>query len=243
MDTSLATSQDPGSERRRPARVRVYEQLRAELLTAAYSPFHRFTEENVAERFQLSRTPVRDALARLEADGLLVKREGALYRYMPTLEEFTDLYELRILLESQGIDRAIADPTITHERGLLTAEQDLWVSRLESGITPDPGFVDADEHFHLALLGAAGNGELVGALERVNRRIRPIRMHDYLTQDRVDATITEHLEILELVLTGRLREARDFLRTHVGQSQSIVEARAARAMQISHMNHGMDPHR
>nr|WP_201468444.1 GntR family transcriptional regulator [Microbacterium hydrocarbonoxydans] len=243
MDTSLATSQDPGSERRLPARIRVYEQLRTELLTALYSPFHRFTEENVAERFELSRTPVRDALARLEADGLLVKRDGALYRYMPTLEEFTDLYELRILLESQGIDRAIADPTIAHERSQLTAEQDLWVTRLETGITPDPGFVDADEHFHTALLGAAGNRELVQALERVNRRIRPIRMHDYLTQDRVDATITEHLEILELVLTGRLREARDFLRTHVGQSQSIVEARAARAMQISHMNPGLDPHR
>lgn len=236
----MATSQGPADQRRRPARIRVYEQLRTELLTAIYSPFHRFTEENVAERFQLSRTPVRDALARLEADGLLVKRDGALYRYMPTLEEFTDLYELRILLESQGIDRAITDPTVRHEQRLLTAEQSLWFARLEAGITPDPGFVDADEHFHLALLGAAGNRELVGALERVNRRIRPIRMHDYLTQDRVDATISEHLEILELVLSGRLPEARDFLRTHVGQSQSIVEARAARAMQISHMNAGLD---
>jgi len=241
MDTTLATSPDPGAERRRPARIRVYEHLRAELLTAMHSPFHRFTEEYVAERFAVSRTPVRDALARLEADGLLVKRDGALYRYMPTLEEFTDLYELRILLESQGIDRAIADPTVSHDRHALAAEQALWIARLDAGVEPDPGFVDADEHFHLALLGAAGNRELVGALERVNRRIRPIRMHDYLTQDRVDATIREHLEILDLVLTGRLGEARDFLRTHVGQSQSIVEARAARAMQISHMNHGLDP--
>lgn len=240
MDTTLATSRDPGAARRRPARIRVYEELRTELLTAAYSPFHRFTEENVAERFALSRTPVRDALARLEADGLLVKRDGALYRYMPTLEEFTDLYELRILLECHGIDRALADPTVRHDRAGLTAEQDVWIARRDAGIAPDPGFVDADEQFHLALLGAAGNREVTGALERVNRRIRPIRMHDYLTQDRVDATIREHLEILELVLTGRLGEARDFLRAHVGQSQSIVEARAARAMQISHMNPGLD---
>lgn len=220
----------------------MYEQLRAELLTATYSPYHRFTEENVAERFALSRTPVRDALARLEVDGLLVKRDGALYRYVPTLEEFTELYELRILLECQGIDRAIADPTVRHERQLLAAEQALWAFRLESAIVPDPGFVDADERFHLALLGAAGNRELVAALERVNRRIRPIRMHDYLTQDRVDATIREHLDILDLVLSNRLPQARDFLRAHVGQSQSIVEARAARAMQLSHMNPGLDPH-
>ncbi|MGF6822856.1 DNA-binding GntR family transcriptional regulator [Microbacterium sp. ZKA21] len=242
MDTSLATSEEPTLSRRRPARVRIYEELRAELLTATHSPFHRFTEENIADRFVVSRTPVRDALARLEADGLLVKRDGALYRYMPTLEEFTELYELRILLESHGLDRAISDPTVHHEASVLIREQSLWHARLDDGVTPDPGFVDADEQFHVSLLRSAGNGELVTALERVNRRIRPIRMHDYLTQDRVDATISEHLEILELVLRGRLREARDFLRTHVGQSQSIVEARAARAMQISHMNHRTDPH-
>ncbi|MCC2028296.1 GntR family transcriptional regulator [Microbacterium sp. YMB-B2] len=242
MDTSLATSSDPGSVDRRPARIRIYEQLRSELLSAVFSPFHRFTEENVAERFVVSRTPVRDALARLEADGLLIKRDGALFRYTPTLEEFTDLYELRILLEVQGIDRALNDPTVHHDRERITAEQLVWTTRLEQGVAPDAGFVDADEQFHIALLRAAGNLELVSALERVNRRIRPIRMHDYLTQDRVDATISEHLEILELVLTGRLSEARDFLRTHVGQSQSIVEARAARAMQISHMTPGLDPH-
>ncbi|WOF23231.1 GntR family transcriptional regulator [Microbacterium betulae] len=221
---------------RMPARRRVYEALRAELLTAAVSPFQRFTEEDVAERFSVSRTPVRDALARLEADGLLVKRSGALYRYMPTLEEFTELYELRILLESHGIDRAMSDPTIRHSQTVLEQEMAVWQERAERTIEPDPGFVDADEQFHVELLRAAGNAQLVQALQRVNRRIRPIRMHDYLTQDRVDATVAEHLEIIELTLRGRLHEARDTLRRHIGLSQSVVQARAARAMQIAQMS-------
>lgn len=234
MDTTLSATES-GHAKRVPARIRIYEALRAELLTTSISPFHRFTEENVAERFGVSRTPVRDALARLEVDGLLIKRDGALFRYTPTLTEFTELYELRVLLETRGLDRAIEDPTVRHDRSALEVEQALWQERAEARIAPDPGFVMADEGFHMALLGAAGNSELTTALERVNRRIRPVRMHDYLTQDRVDATIGEHLEIFESVLSGRLREARDRLRKHVGQSQSIVEARAARAMQLSNM--------
>ncbi|WP_231916169.1 GntR family transcriptional regulator [Microbacterium karelineae] len=224
-----------GRARRVPARTRVYESLREQLLTTATDPFHRYTEENVAEQFGVSRTPVRDALARLEVDGLLIKRDGALFRYTPTLTEFTELYELRVVLETRGLERAIDDPTVRHDTAMLEAEQALWQERAEAQIAPDPGFVMADEGFHLALLGSAGNSELTSALERVNRRIRPVRMHDYLTQDRVDATIREHLEIFEAVLSGRLREARDRLRKHVGQSQSIVEARAARAMQLSNM--------
>ncbi|MGO1768495.1 MAG: GntR family transcriptional regulator [Microbacterium sp.] len=233
MDTAISTKTATPQKRRVPARVRVYEALRQELLTTAMSPFQRLTEENVAERFEVSRTPVRDALARLEADGLLVKRDGALFRYTPTLGEFTELYELRVVLETRGLDRAIEDPTVTHDRVALEAEQALWTERAGADLAPDPGFVVADERFHLALLKAAGNSELAGALERVNRRIRPVRMHDYLTQDRVDATIDEHLEILDSVLRGRLREARDRLRTHVGLSQAVVMTRAARAMQMS----------
>jgi len=237
MDTVLDTS-DAGSRSapRVPARRRIYEALRAELLSSAVSPFHRFTEENVAERFAVSRTPVRDALVRLQADGLLVDRDGALYRYMPSIEEFAELYELRVLLESHGLARAIDDPTIHHSRSVLEAEQALWEERAAAGLRPDPGFVDADEHFHATLLHAAGNEQLVRALENVNRRIRPVRMYDYLTQDRVDATIAEHLEIVELVLRGELRTARDALRQHVGSSQSIVQARAARAMQLAQLS-------
>lgn len=244
MDTSLSTAPDgaadTGTGRRRPARERVYETLRDELLGTAVSPFKRLTEESVAERFGVSRTPVRDALARLHADGLLVKRDGALYRYVPSLQEFTELYELRMTLERRGIERALEDPTVGHDRAILEPEVRLWHERLDTGVEPSPGFVVADEQFHVTLLRSAGNREVTRALAAVNQRIRPVRMHDYLTADRVTATITEHIEIGELVLRGRLAEARDALQRHVGQSQAIVEARAIRAMHLSQMA-ALDP--
>lgn len=228
MDTTPNTPTDAGPrERRRSTRQRVYDELLAELLTTNVSPFHRFTEENTAERFGASRTPVRDALLRLEADGVLVRRDGALYRYVPSAREFFELYELRVTLETAGLDRALADPTVRHDRAVLESELALWLDRRETTPDPSPRFVLADEQFHVTLLGAAGNSEATRALERVNRRIRPVRMHDYLTADRMEATVNEHLDILEHVLRGDVAGARELLTWHVGQSQLVVHARAA----------------
>lgn len=241
MDTSLDTKQDseggPAKGKRQSARERVYETLRDELLGTSFSPYKRLTEESVAARFGVSRTPVRDALARLQTDGLLVKRDGALFRYVPTLQEFTELYELRLALERRGIERAIEDPTITHQLVVVEKELNLWHQRREEGVEPSAGFVTADEQFHVSLLEAAGNREITRTLRAVNQRIRPVRMHDYLTEDRVEATITEHIQIAELVLESKLSEARDALRAHVGESQAVVEARALRAMHMTQMAH------
>ncbi len=194
------------------------------------SPFERLTEAAVAQRFEVSRTPVREALGRLLADGLLANRQGALFPYAPNRRELGDLYELRVVLERAGIERAITDPTVHHDREVLEPELHRWYGLRETGAEPDAGFVTEDEQFHTTLLRSAGNLELVSVLQLVNQRIRPVRMHDYLTADRMSATIAEHIGIAELVLSGKLPEALDALRVHVGDSQGVVVSRAGRML-------------
>jgi DNA-binding GntR family transcriptional regulator len=89
-----------------------------------------------------------------------------------------------------------------------------------------------DEGFHATLLRASGNDALVEALEHVNRRIRPIRMYDYLTVDRLEATVSEHIAIAELVLDGDLSQALKSLRDHVEESRTVVMERAAKALPL-----------
>ncbi|WP_115932692.1 GntR family transcriptional regulator [Citricoccus muralis] len=230
MDTTVDTRQGfPGaaaSGRKVTEQERVYLQLRDDLLAGAISPLVRITEMRVAERYSVSRTPARDALARLRADRLLAFRDGALYRYMPTRKELSDLYELRVTLERQGIVRCTGGADTVHDTALIEDELALWHERKSQGVTPDAGFVTADEQFHLTLLLASGNTEMVEILKGVNQRIRSVRMHDYLTQDRINSTIDEHLEIGELVLTGRLLEALEALESHIGESQTVSLARA-----------------
>ncbi len=231
MDTAAA----PVRGRKEPARARVYRELRDEVMTGLWSPFEPLTEERIADRMEVSRTPVRDALARLEADGLLVKRGSTLFVYTPSHSELTGLYELRITLERRGVERAIEDPTVKHDRAVLEPELHRWCSMREQPPAPDAGFVTHDEQFHVTLLRSAGNEQLVQALTTVNGRIRSVRMHDYLTEDRMAATIAEHVEIAELVLSGRLPAALQRLREHVGASQQVVMARAAQSLAMTRM--------
>jgi DNA-binding GntR family transcriptional regulator len=70
----------------------------------------------------------------------------------------------------------------------------------------------------------------VEALKAVNQRIRPVRMYDYLTEDRLEATIEEHLQIGQFVLDNDLGAALAALRSHVEESRDVVMERASRAL-------------
>src|SRR5690606_33479539 len=80
-------------------RDRVYLSLRDDLMSGRISPDERLGEEKLAERYLVSRTPVREALARLVSDGLVERREHSWFPFRPRFDDLADLYELRTLLE------------------------------------------------------------------------------------------------------------------------------------------------
>lgn len=219
-------------------RDRVYLAIRDELMNGGVSPYDRLTEERWAGRLGVSRTPVREALARLQADGIVVKRDGGLHLFVPSFRELTDLYELRIALELRGLTRVLEDPTLHHDRARLEAELERWHGFRDHRPDPDAGFVGHDEQFHTTLLDASGNPSLTEALAQANRRIRSVRMYDYLTEDRMTATITEHIAIVDLVVRGRIAQALEALRDHVGASREVVMQRAATALEMTRMMAG-----
>ncbi|AYG03251.1 GntR family transcriptional regulator [Gryllotalpicola protaetiae] len=229
----MATNNSTVETDRRSAASRsalVYQQLRALLMDGSVAPTERLTEEALADRFEVSRTPVREALSRLQTDGLIERRDGGLYLLIPSFDTLAELYELRITLELRGIQRAIDDRTLRHDRTVLDAELAKWYGLRTALPAPDAGFVNTDEAFHQTLLRSSGNEALVDALRNVNRRIRPIRMYDYLTEDRIDATIAEHIAIAEFVRDDDLSAALAALREHVEESRQVVMERAAAAL-------------
>ncbi|MFE3458193.1 GntR family transcriptional regulator [Nocardiopsis aegyptia] len=211
-------------------RDRVYGLLREEVLSGRVTPRTRLGEVRLAERFGVSRTPVREALARLHSDGLVERRENGFYVTVPNLPELRDLYELRVALELRGIARAIEDPSIRHDRAVLLGELDRWEKLRAEPPEPDPSFVLLDEEFHAALSTASGNRALTDSLVSVNQRIRRVRMYDFLTADRIASTIDEHIGIVEHLLAGELDSAYRALHEHVGASMEVVLERAQRAL-------------
>ncbi|WP_280312357.1 GntR family transcriptional regulator [Nocardia abscessus] len=227
MSTRIATLADAAGK---PLRDVVYAALRSELMNGDIKFGERLTEPKLSARFGISRTPIREALTVLCSDGLLQREEYGFSPVRPSIPLIRDLYELRITLEMGGLQRAMTNPAVTHDRELLEAERAAWLELRADPPEQEPGFVVRDEEFHVTLLRAAGNTEMVRALKAVNSRIRHVRMYDFMVNNRIETTIAEHLGILEAVLADDLPLAYRLLHTHIGESLDVVLERVTRAI-------------
>lgn len=211
-------------------REQVYTCMRDELLNGDVAVGERLTEPKLSKRFGVSRTPIRDALTRLVADGLLQREDYGYSVVVPSMARVRDLYEVRIAVELRGISRSIENPTVVHDAAALATEIEYWYGLRATPPEPAPEFVLEDERYHAALLSSSGNHELVAVLVDVNRRIRRVRMYDFAIPGRIETSIDEHIEIAERVAQRRLETAHQLLHEHIGASLEIVVERATRAL-------------
>lgn len=208
----------------------VHHELRRQLLAGRLPYGERLVEEHLAERFQTSRTPVREALRRLEADGHVVRDPaGGSRPNPPRVTAMRETYEVRLVLEELVVRRAAAREPGADADGLarLVAEwhdlRERWPALRDEIEGPD--FVHADERFHERLARLSGNRAAVRHLREVNERIRVVRIHDFTTPDRIDETIAEHIEVAEAVVAGDADLACALMRAHVAYSADVVERR------------------
>jgi len=206
---------------------RVYAELRDRLLRGDVPLGRRLIEERLADEFRTSRTPVREALRRLEGDGHLVRApEGGLRPSVPNVKSMSQLYEVRIAIEELNVRRAAT----VGDRALLESVRADWRALREESALAGPDFVHADERFHRRLAAAGGNEVAARVLGDLNDRIRVMRIHDFTTESRVRATIAEHLEIVEAVLAGDPDASASFMRAHVQRSAMVVRDRVGAAL-------------
>lgn len=211
-------------------RDRVYLDLGKKLMAGDIDHRTRLVESQLCETLNVSRTPLREALVRLHADGMLERRPDGYYPVALDIPGVRDLYELRITIELRGITRILETEELRYDKDRLVALRSEWLELRAAPPAPDGDMVLRDESFHLELSAASGNQAMVGTLDNVNRRIRLIRMYDFVTEERVAATIAEHLEIVDLLLDDQLEAGRRALLEHVGASFEVVERRALRAL-------------
>jgi DNA-binding GntR family transcriptional regulator len=221
----------PRAKADRPRSSDVYDELRRGLLFGEYPLIERLAEVSLADRLGASRTPVREALMRLEAEGLVVRRpQGGFYPRSPNLAGIRDLYELRRILELACLTRP-RDHGDRHDELALRAIHDDWTDLAANPPEPDPGLVVVDEHFHLRLAEAAGNPAISEQLQVVNDRIRVVRMQNFVHQQRILVTTTQHLAILEALLAGDPELAVDLMSAHLDEAMAQAASRAAQAIE------------
>lgn len=218
-----------------------YQALKTRLLVGDFRLNERLGEERLAAMVGVSRTPIREALKRLQAEGLVgAHAEGGYCPVVPDVTVMRHLYEVRAGIELQALQRPGRMGT-RHDPAIVEPLRDQW--RLLSADplpAPDPNFVLLDEAFHLALATAAGNDVAVDLLRQINERIRLVRMHDFLLPHRIAATVAEHLELAEMVLAGDIVGAEAAFSQHLGDSMAVVEERVRGAI-VRMLTGGSEP--
>jgi DNA-binding GntR family transcriptional regulator len=205
----------------------VYETLKRDIANFKLVPGDRFTENSVTERLNVSRTPVRQALTRLQQEGYVEVLFRSGWRVLPfDFAKFEQLYDLRMVLETTAAQRLCEDglrrPNPIN-RALIDELMGLWLVPLAQRSSDTLQVSQWDEDFHCALVVAAGNPEMARVHREVTERIRIIRRLDFTQQARIDATYDEHGKILSAIRAKRSDQAVMLLRAHIETSQAEVK--------------------
>lgn len=203
---------------------RIHAQLKDDIFEFRLMPGDRFSEGEVAARMAASRTPVRQALHRLQREGFLEVHFRSGWQVRPLdFAQFDELYELRIVLELEAVRRLCLRPTGEHPPALRMLER-TWMVRNDERLQDGAIVSRLDEAFHCQLLEAAGNREMARVHREVSEKIRILRRLDFTQGHRVDLTYAEHGQILEAILTRRSEEAQQLLKSHIEVSKAEVHS-------------------
>lgn len=211
---------DPAPHRSRADEV--YEQLKRDVAEFKLVPGDRFTENELSERLGVSRTPVRQALFRLQQEGYVEVLFRSGWRVLPfDFDQFEQLYDLRMVLETTAVHRLCTDGQRV-DRALLDALAAFWLVPAAERSTDMVEVSQRDEAFHCSLVAAAGNAEMARVHRDVTDRIRIIRRLDFTKPARIEVTYEEHAKILKAIQRKRGDQAAMLLRAHIETSQAEV---------------------
>ena len=169
-----------------------YASLIDALRSGDFAPGDRLREEDVAKRLNLSRTPVREALRRMENNGIVEHRPriGAVIRKL-SQTEVVELYEMRIVLE-----RTAASMAAQHgSEAEFDALDDMNGRILDARDMPTLGAA-INQDFHEALYRAARNRFLLASAEAINNALILLGPTTYLDPDRIRIVVSQHSDVI-----------------------------------------------
>ncbi|MES3007667.1 MAG: GntR family transcriptional regulator [Pseudomonadota bacterium] len=204
----------------KPNAQQIYESLRSLIIALDIAPGSRVTENQLADYFQVSRTPVRAALQRLESEGFLSIRakQGCFIRNIDLLQ-VSQYYDVRVALENMVLEEVSKLKDMSALKDLAR----LWnPENLSFGIEVSEELKEAEEGFHRQLATISRNVVLLQYLNDINGHIRSVRRLGFPTTESITDTYDEHYRICQLLLHRDLATAQDEMTNHIRKSQDCA---------------------
>ena len=195
----------------------VYQTLRNAIIKGDIKPGERLTEQGVAAEASISRTPVREALNRLQDEGLLKNSGRSKIVALPTLEEINDLYSVRECLE--GLSARLA-ANFRSETELMTMEG--LLGRLRTVVHDDdiPSVVQVNRAIHETIWQASRNRYLTQQLRTLRSFVDRLQASTLRVRERNLKALEEHEKIHEAILNKDADLAEKLVRQHFRQAEA-----------------------
>ncbi|BCJ73235.1 GntR family transcriptional regulator [Catellatospora sp. IY07-71] len=193
----------------------VYESLKTLIMEHAVPPGERVSIDGLARTLEVSPTPVREALARLESDGLVRKRamSGYTTTSLLTRAEFEELFEMRLLLEPAAARRAAVHADAEQRRRVKEEAAATVGVEAGDGYRRHAAFTALDAKFHDLIAETSGSGLLRESIIRLHSHLHLHRL--YFPSAGTGDTAGEHKRIAAAIAKGDADEAEAAMRHHV----------------------------
>ena len=194
----------------------VYERIKDAIVTGLIPAGSKLSEIELSKQFDVSRTPVREAIRQLAETGLvsLAARRGA-YVLLPTAKDTVDLYEIRTALELIAVEHLTLDPP----REMLLAMRDEFEA--VSNDWDAARFTRMDETFHARLSRDADNNYLEFMLDKVGGILQICR-HYAIGNIPKASSSREHVAIIDAILSGNAAKAKEKMAVHLRNTRDGV---------------------
>ena len=198
----------------------VFQTLRHAILKGELQPGERLMEIKLAERLGVSRTPIREAIRKLELEGLVVMipRKGAAVANI-TEKDTKDVLEVRRTLEMFAVE--VACDRITPEQ-LVQLKEAAKAFEASNGSMDLIRIAETDMHFHEIIYEATHNERLVQMLNNLRENMYRYRIEYLKDPNYYNSLVAEHQEILDAVENGDKERARVCMRDHIDNQQLAV---------------------
>jgi len=191
-----------------------YAKLVAAIRSGVFRPGDRLRETDIAARFSLSRTPIREALRKLEADGIIEHRAriGAVIRSL-THAEVVELYEMRVVLERTAAEMAAKHAIAAELDALDAINRDL----ADAVATPEKAAA-INQDFHRGIYQATRNRFLLEAARALNNALMLLGETTLADAQRIETVCHQHQDILDAIRASDVEAAGASAEAHLQTS-------------------------
>ena len=200
----------------------IYQILKKEICDGNFPPGQWLQEKELAEKLNVSRSPVREALKQLVDEGLAIEypNKGVFVKEF-TVKDIEEIYEVRILLESYAIKNSVKTITTSNIREFMEILHTLMKHYDNNDLA---SYIETDTLLHQYIITLGGNSIVSDIYKRIYSQSQQFRIYSLTTKRRFDDSVIEHKQVVENICSGNWKEADRVNKIHLTLArEEIIE--------------------